>query len=309
MSKTEPKTNGTPANGAHGNGHSAARPAKKKDIPEQVWMKCPGCGETVFRKLVEERLMVCPECQYHHTLSARRRIEVLADPGTFVERHAGLAPTDPLGFKDLVSYADRLKKYQNATGLKDAAICGTAAIEGRPVALCVMEPGFLMASMGSVVGEKVTRSIEDALELRRPLVIVCASGGARMMEGVISLMQMAKTSAALARLDSAGGFYIAVLTNPTTAGVMASFASLGDIIIAEPKAMIGFTGPRVIKETIRAELPAGFQTAEFLLEHGFLDRVVPRGEMRNEIGRLLAYWRPSGPTLPSAASAPMEAPA
>lgn len=292
-------------------GGNGSRPAKKMDIPEQVWMKCPGCGETVFRKLVEERLMVCPECNYHHTLSARKRIEILADPDSFEERHADLAPMDPLGFKDLVAYADRLKKYQSATGMKDAVICGTATIEEHPVVLCVMDPGFLMASMGSVVGEKVTRSVEDALELRRPLVIICASGGARMQEGVISLMQMAKTSAALAKLDSAGGFYVAVLTNPTTAGVMASFASLGDIIVSEPKAMIGFTGPRVIKETIRAELPAGFQTAEFLLDHGFIDRVIPRGDMRNELGRVLAYWRPSGPTLPSAtaAPAPVEEPA
>jgi acetyl-CoA carboxylase carboxyl transferase subunit beta len=266
--------------------------AKKKDIPEQVWMKCPGCNETVFRKLVEERLMVCPECNYHHALSARRRIEILADPDSFQERHGDLAPTDPLNFKDLQSYPDRLKKYQHTTGLKDAVVCGVARIDGTPVVLCVMDSGFLMASMGSVVGEKVTRSVEDALELRLPLIVVCASGGARMQEGVISLMQMAKTSAALAKLDSARGLYIAVLTNPTTAGVMASFASLGDVIVAEPKALIGFTGPRVIKETIRAELPAGFQTSEFLLDHGFIDRIVPRGEMKRELSRLLQYCAP-----------------
>ena len=265
---------------------------KKKDIPEAVWTKCPGCGQTVFRKLVEERLMVCPECNYHYTISAHRRIEILADEGTFEERHADLAPTDPLGFKDLQTYPERIKKYQRATGLKDAAICGTAKIEGHRVVLCVMESQFLMASMGSVVGEKVTRSIEHAMEMRFPLVIVCASGGARMQEGVVSLMQMAKTSAALARLDQAGGLYIAVLTNPTTAGVMASFASLGDIIIAEPKALIGFTGPRVIKETIRAELPEGFQTAEFLLERGFIDRVVPRAQMKSEIASIVSYCAP-----------------
>src|SRR5208283_4011049 len=201
--------------------------AKKKDIPEQLWMKCPGCGETVFRKLVEERRMVCPECQYHHGLSAWRRIECLADAGSFEERYADLSSTDPLGFKDLQTYPERLKKYQHATGLKDAAVCGVARIEGNPVVLCVMDAEFMRASMGSVVGEKVTRSVEDAVELRLPLIIVCASGGARMQEGVISLMQMAKTSAALARLDTARGLYIAVLTNPTTAGVMASFASLG----------------------------------------------------------------------------------
>ena len=246
----------------------AAAISKKKDIPEQVWMRCPGCGETVFRKLVEERLMVCPECQHHYTLTARQRIEQLADAGSFEERYANLSSSDPLKFRDLQSYTDRLKKYQRATGLKDAVVCGTAKIEGHPVVFCVMDSGFLMASMGSVVGEKVTRCAEDAAALRLPLVLVCASGGARMQEGVIALMQMAKTSAALGRLSQAGGLYIAVLTNPTTGGVMASFASLGDIIIAEPKALIGFAGPRVIKETIRAELPAGFQTSEFLLERG-----------------------------------------
>ena len=269
--------------------------SKKKDIPEQLWMKCPGCGETVFRKLVEERLMVCPECQYHHGLSAWRRIEYLADAGSFEERYADLSSTDPLGFKDLQTYPERLKRYQHATGLKDAAVCGLARIEGNPVVLCVMDADFMRASMGSVVGEKVTRSVEDAVELRLPLIIVCASGGARMQEGVISLMQMAKTSAALAKLDAARGLYIAVLTNPTTAGVMASFASLGDIILAEPRALIGFTGQRVLEETIRAKLPPGFQTSEFLLEHGFIDRVVPRGELKKEIARLLACCAPAAP--------------
>lgn len=270
----------------------AATMPKKRDIPEAVWMKCPGCSRTVFSKLVEERLMVCPECDYHHTISAARRIELLADQGTFVERHADLAPSDPLEFRDLVPYVERLKKYQKKTGLKDAVICGSCKIGGHDAILCVMASGFMMASMGSVVGEKVTRSIEDALEMRLPLVIVCASGGARMQEGVVSLMQMAKTSAALSRLDDAKGLYIAVLTNPTTAGVMAAFASLGDIAIAEPKAMIGFTGPRVIKETIRAELPPGFQTAEFLLDHGFIDRVVPRAQLKQEIAEIIAYCAP-----------------
>ena len=265
---------------------------KKKDIPESVWMKCDGCGETVFRKLVEERLMVCPECNHHYPIPAQRRIELITDSGSFQERHADLIPTDPLGFKDLQAYPTRLKRYQNATGLKDAAVCGTATVEGHRIVLCVMDAGFMMASMGSVVGEKVTRCIEDAIEFGTPLIVVCASGGARMQEGVISLMQMARTSAALAKLDEAGGLYIAVLTTPTTAGVMASFASLGDIIIAEPKALIGFTGPRVIKETIRAELPPGFQTAEFLLERGFIDRVVPRSGMKKELANLLSYCAP-----------------
>ena len=265
---------------------------KKKDIPEAVWMMCPDCNQTVFRKLVEERLMVCPECTYHHPISSHRRIELTADPGSFVERHKNLAPTDPLEFKDLQPYPDRLKRYQNATGLKDAVVCGTATIEDIPVVLCVMDSRFIMASMGSVVGEKVTRSVEDALELGRPLIIFCASGGARMQEGVISLMQMARTSAALAKLDDAGGLYIAVLTDPTTGGVSASFASLGDITLAEPKARIGFTGPRVIKETIRAQLPPNFQTTEFLLEHGFIDRIVSRSDMRSELTRLLTYCKP-----------------
>jgi acetyl-CoA carboxylase carboxyl transferase subunit beta len=264
----------------------------KKDIPESVWMKCPGCSETVFRKLVEERLMVCPECNYHHTISARQRIRQLADEDTFEERYGTLAPNDPLGFTDLQAYTDRLKRYQKLTGLKDAVVCGAAAIEGHDVILCVMDSGFMKASMGSVVGEKVTRCIEDALEMRLPLIIICASGGARMQEGVVSLMQMAKTGAALARLDAAGVPYIPVLTNPTTGGVMAAFGSLGDITIAEPKAMIGFAGPRVLKETLRAELPAGFQTAEFLLAHGFIDRVVSRIDLKRELGAIISYCTP-----------------
>ena len=270
----------------------AAVMLKKKDIPESVWMKCTGCAGMVFRKLVEERLMVCPECNYHHKLSAWRRIELLADPGTFIERHANLAPSDPLAFTDRQSYPTRLKRYQKLTGLKEAVVCGACEIEGHPAILCVMDSAFMMASMGSVVGEKVTRSVEDALEASLPLVIVCASGGARMQEGVVSLMQMAKTSAALARLDSAGGLYIPILTNPTTAGVMAAFASLGDVTLAEPKAMIGFTGPRVIKETIRTELPPGFQTAEFLLQHGFIDRVVSRLDLKKELAAIIGYCAP-----------------
>jgi len=262
---------------------------KKKDIPEAVWMKCTGCGETVFRKLVEERLMVCPECNYHYAIPAHYRIELITDEGSFEERYAGLAPSDPLGFKDLHSYKDRLKRHQHSTRLKDAAVCGIAMIEGHKVVICVMDSRFLMASMGSVVGEKVMRSVEDALEVKLPLIIFCASGGARMQEGVISLMQMARTTAALARLDQAGGIYISVLTNPTTGGVTASFASLGDIILAEPKALIGFAGPRVIKETIRADLPAGFQTSEFLLNRGFIDRVVPRNKLKQTLASILSY--------------------
>jgi len=214
---------------------------------------------------------------------------MMLDEGAFEERYADMEPLDPLGFVDLKAYRERLSDYAERTGLKDAAVTGKGRIEGKEVVICVMDPYFLRASMGSVVGEKVTRAVEDALESGLPLVIVCASGGARMQEGMISLMQMAKTSAALARLDEAGGLYITVLTNPTTAGVMASFASLGDFILAEPRALIGFTGPRVIKETIKEELPEGFQTSEFLLEHGFIDRVVERGKLKHEIARILEY--------------------
>ena len=262
---------------------------KKKDTPDGLWMKCPGCEDMVFRKRVEEGLMVCPECSYHFTIGARHRIEVLIDPGTFEERFADILPMDPLRFVDLKAYPDRIKSYQERTGLNEAAIAGLRNLEGHAVVICVMDAGFLMASMGSVVGEKVTRSAEMALELERPLIIVCASGGARMQEGMISLMQMAKTSAALARLDDDNGLYISVLTNPTTAGAMASYASLGDFVIAEPKALIGFTGPRVIKETIKAQLPEGFQTSEFLLKHGFVDRVVSRKDLKAELANIISY--------------------
>jgi acetyl-CoA carboxylase carboxyl transferase subunit beta len=250
-------------------------------------MKCPDCEKTVFRRLVEERMMRCPECDSHFTLTARQRVEMFADPGSFEETHAGISPADGLGFVDLKPYPERLATYQEKTGLTEAIVTGLARVLGHPIVLGVMDSGFIMASMGSVVGEKVTRSIEDAIRLRIPIVIFCASGGARMQEGVLSLMQMAKTSAALARLHEAGGLYVSILTNPTTAGVMASYASLGDFVLAEPKALVGFTGPRVIKETIRAELPEGFQTSEFCLEHGFVDRVVPRDRLREEVALLI----------------------
>ena len=264
-----------------------ALPPKKTDIPDGMWLKCPDCGQTVFRKLVEERLMCCSECGHHFTLSARARIEVFADPGSFEETYADIEPADGLGFVDLKPYPERLGSYQNKTGLTEAILTGHAKVMGHPIVLGVMDSSFIMASMGSVVGEKVTRCVEDAVETARPLVLFCASGGARMQEGVLSLMQMAKTSAALAKLGEARGLYISVLTNPSTAGVMASFASLGDFVLAEPKALVGFTGPRVIKETIRTELPDGFQTSEFCLEHGFVDRVVPRPRIRQEVSRLI----------------------
>ena len=243
----------------------------------------------VYEKEVAENLHVCPECGHHRRIDARTRIQQIVDPDTFEEFAQDLRSTDPLQFRDRIPYAERLQREQEKTGESDAIAVGKAFIRGRPVILGAMNPAFIMASMGAVVGEKVTRAIERALEENLPLVIVTASGGARMQEGMISLVQMAKTAAALARLDEAGGLYIVVATDPTTAGVAASFASLGDVILAEPKAMIGFAGPRVIANTINAELPEGFQTAEFMLEHGFVDRIVPRSDLRREIARIIDY--------------------
>jgi acetyl-CoA carboxylase carboxyl transferase subunit beta len=262
---------------------------KKSDIPEGLWDRCSACGAMVYRQVVEENLSVCPECGVHHRLSARKRIEQLADPGTFEEFLADLVPTDPLAFRDRLPYPERIAQAQMATGEKEAVIVGRAFIRGRAVILGVMDPFFIMASMGSVVGEKVTAAVERATAEDLPLVLVTASGGARMQEGMVSLVQMAKTSAALARFDDAGGLYVVVITDPTTAGVAASFASLGDVIIAEPGAMMGFAGPRVIANTIKAELPEGFQTAEFMLEHGFIDRIVRRADLRREIARIIDY--------------------
>ena len=270
----------------------AKEPPRKKEMPDGIWMKCPGCEGTVFRKLVAESLWVCPECNYHYSLSARQRLEMLLDPDSFEEMFAGITPCNPLNFRDLKDYDDRLADYQERSGLKDAVVCGIGGIDGREVAIAVMDSHFIMASMGSVVGEKITRTLEEGLEHGIPVVLVTASGGARMQEGLLSLMQMAKTSTAAARLHRAGGLYIAVYTNPTTAGVLASFASQADIILAEPGALIGFTGPRVIKETIKAELPDGFQTSEFLLEHGFIDRVVQRKHLRRELTLIIDYCMP-----------------
>ena len=243
----------------------------------------------VYEKEVADALYVCPECGYHRRIDARTRIEQLVDPGSFEEFAQDLRSTDPLKFSDRIPYKDRLKREQAKTGEHEAVVVGRAFIRGRAVILGVMNPTFIMASMGAVVGEKVTRAVERAIEENLPLVIATASGGARMQEGMISLMQMAKTSAALGRLDEAGGLYIVVATDPTTAGVAASFASLGDVIIAEPRAMIGFAGPRVIANTINAELPEGFQTAEFMLEHGFIDRIVHRSDLRREIARIIDF--------------------
>ncbi len=262
---------------------------QKVDVPVGAWTQCSKCGATVYQRDVEEQLGVCPECGYHHRISARTRIGHLCDPGTFEEFLPDLVSTDPLKFADRIPYKDRIREAQEAAKETEAVIVGKAFIRGRAVILGVMDPFFIMGSMGAVVGEKVTAAIERAADENLPMVMVTASGGARMQEGMVSLVQMAKTSAALARLDEAGGLYIVVCTDPTTAGVAASFASLGDVILAEPGAMIGFAGPRVIANTIKAELPEGFQTAEFMLEHGFVDRIVERKNLRREIARLIDY--------------------
>ncbi len=265
---------------------------RRRDIPRGLWQKCKGCGNIIYNRELEEAFKVCPKCGYHFPLSARERIATIADPGTFVERDAGLESADPLEFTGTAPYRDKIREYQEKTGLPDAILTGTCTLHMRPLALGVMEFAFLGASMGSVLGEKVTRLTETATERGIPLLLVCASGGARMYEGMFSLMQMAKTSAALARHREKGLPYISVLTNPTYAGVMASFASLGDVIVAEPGAMIGFAGPRVIRETTQQDLPEGFQTAEFLLEHGLIDMIVPRRELRHRISALLSILHP-----------------
>ena len=254
---------------------------------DELWLKCKSCNEMIYRKVVERNLQVCPKCNYHFQIPARKRIECLVDPGTFLERDSDLTSIDPLEFKDSKKYPHRVKESQEATGQKDAVICGEAQFEDEPAMVGVFEFNFMGGSMGSVVGEKITRLIERAIEKRVGVIIFCASGGARMQEGILSLMQMAKTSAALARLQEARLPYISVLTDPTTGGVSASIAMLGDIIIAEPKAMIGFAGPRVIKDTIRAELPEGFQRAEYLLQHGMVDLIVERKDLRHTLSSLL----------------------
>ncbi len=263
---------------------------KKRDIPHGLFQKCPGCDEVVHDIELAQNLRVCPRCDYHFALSAKDRIDNLLDPETFVEMDADLKSVDTLRFQGMATYKDRLKNYQERTGLTDAVISGYGMIDGYKVALAVMDFGFLAATMGSVVGERITRTIEYGTDQRAAVVIVSASGGARMYEGMLSLMQMAKTSGALARHAEQRLPYISVLTNPTTAGVMASFASLGDVIIAEPKSMIGFAGPRVIKETTHQDLPKGFQTAEFLQEHGLIDIIVHRKKMREQISLLLGYF-------------------
>jgi acetyl-CoA carboxylase carboxyl transferase subunit beta len=263
----------------------------KRGVPEGLWLRCPGCNNAIFRKELEKNQNVCPQCDYHHYVSARVRLVQLLDEGTFDEWDAGLRPADPLEFKDKKkAYSDKLKDEQQRTGLLDAVLTGTGMIRARRVAIGVTDSEFFMGSMGSVVGERLARLAERATEQKLPLIIVSASGGgARMHEGILSLMQMAKVSAALARYDQAGGLFISVLTNPTMGGVAASFASLGDVVLAEPKALIGFAGPRTIKATIKLELPKGFQTSEFLLAHGFIDRIVSRPKLKSEIARTIDY--------------------
>ncbi|MBK8267456.1 MAG: acetyl-CoA carboxylase carboxyltransferase subunit beta [Planctomycetes bacterium] len=261
----------------------------KVEIPEGLWLRCQGCSKMIFKKVLEEHLRVCPECGFHYRVDARTRVQQLTDPGTFEEFNENLVSTDPLGWADSRPYRDRQVEAREKTGLIEAVLTGKAYVKGRPLMLAVMDPFFIMGSMGSVVGEKITATIERATDESLPVVVVTCSGGARMQEGLVSLFQMAKTSSAIARHDSAKGLYLTVLTDPTTAGVAASFASLGDVAIAEPKAMIGFAGPRVIWNTVKTELPEGFQTAEFMLEHGFIDRIVPRSNLRSEIARVIDY--------------------
>ncbi len=265
---------------------------KKRDIPEGLWTKCEDCGEIIYNKALEENLKVCPKCQYHFTLTAQERIQQMIDAGTFRELDSQLRSTDPLGFKGPKTYVEKIQLDQAATGLPEAAVSGEGRLEGRAVVFVVTDSRFIMGSMGSVVGEKITRAIERSTRHRIPLAIVSGSGGgARMYEGMFSLMQMSKTSVALAEHHAAGVPFISVLTNPTMAGVMASYASLGDFMLAEPRALLGFTGPRVIEQTIRQRLPEGFQRSEFLLEHGLVDKVVHRKQLKPTIASLLDYLR------------------
>lgn len=263
--------------------------SKTREMPSGLWTKCPSCGEVIHNLALSENLQVCPKCEHHFNLGSRERIESILDEDSFEEHDPSMSSVDPLGFKGVTTYADRLQSYKQKTGLVDAVTTGAGKINGRQVGLGVMDFNFLAATMGSVVGEKITRIIEFSTKNKLPVILVCASGGARMYEGMLSLMQMAKTSGALALHAEAKLPYITVLTNPTTAGVMASYASLGDVIIAEPKAMIGFAGPRVIRETTHQTLPPDFQTAEFLEKHGLVDLIVHRQKMRQTLGDLLAY--------------------
>lgn len=268
---------------------SSSVKSKKKEIPEGLWTKCESCGEVLFNKELQDNQMVCKVCGHHFNIGGHDRLRFLLDPESFEEYDTNLLPVDVLKFTGATSYVDRLKTYQKKTGLNDAVVSGLGKIEGQAVSVAVMDFNFLAATMGSVVGEKIARAIERGTKKKIPVIVICASGGARMHEGMFSLMQMAKTSGALSRHAQKGLPYISVLTNPTMAGVMASFATLGDLIIAEPKAMIGFAGARVIKGTTQADLPKGFQTSEFLLDHGLIDMIVPRQQMRATLAKTLSY--------------------
>ncbi len=263
---------------------------RKRELPGGLWIKCPNCDATVYKKAVDESNQVCPECRFHFNIPPEERIRLLLDEGSFTEMWEDLSSTDPLRFEGPTNYKEKTAKAQKATGQKDACILGTGTIEEKKVVFGLTDSRFMMGSMGSVVGEKITRGFEYATKEKLPVIFISSSGGgARMFEGCISLMQMAKTSAAIARFSENKGLFISILTNPTMGGVMASFAALGDIMIAEPRALIGFAGPRVIKQAIKQDLPKGFQTSEFLMEHGFLDMILERHEMRERLSQLLSY--------------------
>ena len=268
-------------------------PLRRRDAPTDAWTKCPSCESQIFNRQLERNLRVCPTCGHHFRMGIGERIDLLLDERSFVERDAGLASGDPLGFQDQKPYPDRLEAAHIKTGLREAAVWGTGRIDGHRVAIGLFDFRFMGGSMGSVVGEKIARCFEAALTERIPAIVISASGGARMQEGTLSLLQLAKTTAPLARMDTAGVPFISVLTDPTTGGVLASFASLGDVIIAEPRALIGFAGARVASGTVGEELPEGFQSAEFLLEHGFVDLVVPRAELRATLSRLVRVLPPA----------------
>ena len=262
---------------------------KKVKIPEGLWVKCDNCKEIVYKKEVDKNLKVCPKCDYHFRISAKERIELLADAGSFAEFDADMCSGDPLNFKDSLTYPERLQANRNKSSLSEAVVSGEAAVNGFPVILTVMDFSFMGGSMGSVVGEKITRAAETALEKRIPLISIASSGGARMQEGIFSLMQMAKVSAAIGRLKDNGIPYISVLADPTFGGVAASFATIGDVIIAEPRSLIGFAGPRVIEQTMKQQLPDNFQRAEFLFEHGLIDMVVSREDMKKTLAKLIEF--------------------
>jgi len=262
---------------------------KKVKIPEGLWVKCENCKEIVYKKEIDKNLRVCPKCNYHFRISARERLKLMADEGSFVETSPNITPADPLAFRDSVPYKDRIRDNQKRSGLREAVITGEALINGNPMVVAIMDFSFLGGSMGSAVGEKIVRAAEAALEKKIPFITVASSGGARMQEGIFSLMQMAKVSAAVGKLKENGILYISILSDPTFGGVTASFATLGDIIIAEPRSLIGFAGPRVIEQTIKQQLPENFQRAEFLLEHGMIDMVVSRKDMKEILGKIIGH--------------------